>query len=137
MFEERMTTFEYEFLNTLWRVTGVALDRYELLLDVDVDITNICETTTLRTQYRLHNFTSDLLYFVDLDALLTFSCSDIGFTALSKLTILEYFESGFGGHFPALDGRNYATISRGTLDLSLFELKPIRLISECGATFWD
>ncbi|KAJ7661873.1 hypothetical protein B0H14DRAFT_3699384 [Mycena olivaceomarginata] len=38
MFKERMTTVEYEFLNALWRVTGVALDWDELLLDVDADM---------------------------------------------------------------------------------------------------
>jgi chitin synthase len=26
MFKDRMTTFEYEFLNALWRVTRVVLD---------------------------------------------------------------------------------------------------------------
>ncbi|RDB19306.1 Chitin synthase 3 [Hypsizygus marmoreus] len=37
MFDERMTTFEYEFFNSLWRVTGVSPDRYELMLCVDAD----------------------------------------------------------------------------------------------------
>ncbi|KAJ7261281.1 chitin synthase-domain-containing protein [Mycena haematopus] len=37
MFDERMTTFEYEFFNSMWRVTGVAPDRYELVLCVDAD----------------------------------------------------------------------------------------------------
>ncbi|KAF8170637.1 chitin synthase-domain-containing protein [Mycena galopus ATCC 62051] len=37
MFDERMTTFEYEFFNAVWRVTGVAPDRYELVLCVDAD----------------------------------------------------------------------------------------------------
>jgi chitin synthase len=37
MFDERMTTFEYEFFNSLWRVTGVSPDRYELALCVDAD----------------------------------------------------------------------------------------------------
>jgi chitin synthase len=37
MFDERMTTFEYEFFNLLWRVTGVSPDRYELVLCVDAD----------------------------------------------------------------------------------------------------
>jgi chitin synthase len=37
MFDERMTTFEYEFFNSLWRVTGVSPDRYELVLCVDAD----------------------------------------------------------------------------------------------------
>ncbi|KAJ7315549.1 hypothetical protein DFH08DRAFT_666055, partial [Mycena albidolilacea] len=38
MFKERMATVEYEFLNALWCVTGVALDWDELLLDVDADM---------------------------------------------------------------------------------------------------
>lgn len=37
MFDERMTTFEYEFFNCIWRVTGVSPDRYELALCVDAD----------------------------------------------------------------------------------------------------
>ncbi|KAJ7841697.1 hypothetical protein B0H14DRAFT_1041134 [Mycena olivaceomarginata] len=38
MFKDRITTFEYEFLNALWRVTRVVLDWDELLLDVDADM---------------------------------------------------------------------------------------------------
>lgn len=34
MFDERMTSFEYELFNTIWRVTGVAPDRYEIVLMV-------------------------------------------------------------------------------------------------------
>ncbi|GAA5975681.1 hypothetical protein JCM10908_005240 [Rhodotorula pacifica] len=37
MFDERMTTFEYEFFNSLWRSTGVSPDRYEVVLMVDAD----------------------------------------------------------------------------------------------------
>ncbi|KAI0049267.1 glycosyltransferase family 2 protein [Auriscalpium vulgare] len=37
MFDERMTTFEYEFFNSVWRVTGISPDRYELVLCVDAD----------------------------------------------------------------------------------------------------
>ena len=37
MFDERMTTFEYEFFNSIWRVTGISPDRYELALCVDAD----------------------------------------------------------------------------------------------------
>ncbi|KAG0346566.1 Chitin synthase, class 3 [Podila humilis] len=37
MFDERMTSFEYELFNTIWRVTGVAADRYEIVLMVDAD----------------------------------------------------------------------------------------------------
>lgn len=37
MFDERMTTFEYEFFNCMWRATGVSPDRYELVLCVDAD----------------------------------------------------------------------------------------------------
>jgi chitin synthase len=37
MFDERMTTFEYEFFNSIWRVAGVSPDKYELVLCVDAD----------------------------------------------------------------------------------------------------
>ncbi|KAI8341085.1 chitin synthase [Chlamydoabsidia padenii] len=37
MFDERMTTMEYELFNSLWRVTGVAPDVYEICLMVDAD----------------------------------------------------------------------------------------------------
>lgn len=37
MFDERMTTFEYEFFNSIWRVTGVSPDHYEIVLMVDAD----------------------------------------------------------------------------------------------------
>ncbi|KIY69277.1 glycosyltransferase family 2 protein [Cylindrobasidium torrendii FP15055 ss-10] len=37
MFDERMTTFEYEFFNSIWRVTGISPDRYEMVLMVDAD----------------------------------------------------------------------------------------------------
>ena len=37
MFDERMTTMEYEFFNSIWRITGVPPDRYEIVLMVDAD----------------------------------------------------------------------------------------------------
>lgn len=37
MFDERMTTFDYEFFNSLWRCTGIPPDRYETVLCVDAD----------------------------------------------------------------------------------------------------
>lgn len=37
MFDERMTTFEYEFFNSIWRCTGVTPDKYETMLCVDAD----------------------------------------------------------------------------------------------------
>jgi chitin synthase len=37
MFDERMTTMEYDFFNYLWRVTGVSPDCYEFCLMVDAD----------------------------------------------------------------------------------------------------
>ncbi|EIW69201.1 hypothetical protein TREMEDRAFT_39451 [Tremella mesenterica DSM 1558] len=37
MFDERMTTFEYEFFNSIWRVTGIPPDKYETVLCVDAD----------------------------------------------------------------------------------------------------
>ncbi|ORZ25521.1 chitin synthase-domain-containing protein [Absidia repens] len=37
MFDERMTTMEYELFNSFWRTTGVTPDVYELCLMVDAD----------------------------------------------------------------------------------------------------
>ncbi|KAG0019512.1 Chitin synthase, class 3 [Entomortierella chlamydospora] len=37
MFDERMTSLEYEFFNSIWRLTGVSADRYEIVLMVDAD----------------------------------------------------------------------------------------------------
>ncbi|KAI0274964.1 glycosyltransferase family 2 protein [Gloeopeniophorella convolvens] len=49
MFDERMTTFEYEFFNSLWRVTGVSPDRYELVLCVDADTKVFPDSVTRMT----------------------------------------------------------------------------------------
>ncbi|ORX47511.1 hypothetical protein DM01DRAFT_266728 [Hesseltinella vesiculosa] len=37
MFDERMTTMEYQLFNSMWRVTGITPDQYELCLMVDAD----------------------------------------------------------------------------------------------------
>ncbi|KAI8976111.1 chitin synthase [Pilobolus umbonatus] len=37
MFDERMTMMEYEFFNSIWRVSGVSPDCYEICLMVDAD----------------------------------------------------------------------------------------------------
>lgn len=37
MFDERMSAFEYEFFNSMWRCTGVSPDRFEMVLCVDAD----------------------------------------------------------------------------------------------------
>lgn len=37
LFDERMTQFEYEFFNAIWRVTGVTPENYEIVLMVDAD----------------------------------------------------------------------------------------------------
>lgn len=37
LFDERMTTMEYEYFNAIWRVTGITPDRYEYVLCVDAD----------------------------------------------------------------------------------------------------
>ncbi|KAG8713894.1 Chitin synthase, class 3, partial [Ceratobasidium sp. 423] len=37
MFDKRMTTFEYEIFNSIWCVTGVSPDRYEIVLCIDAD----------------------------------------------------------------------------------------------------
>ncbi|ORX77462.1 fungal chitin synthase, partial [Basidiobolus meristosporus CBS 931.73] len=37
MFDERMSPFEFELFNMMWKVSGVSPDRYELLMMVDAD----------------------------------------------------------------------------------------------------
>lgn len=37
MFDERMTMFEYEFFNAIWRTSGVPPDKFEIILMVDAD----------------------------------------------------------------------------------------------------
>ncbi|KAI9251516.1 chitin synthase-domain-containing protein [Phascolomyces articulosus] len=37
IFDERLTLMEYEFFNSVWRVTGVPADSYEICLMVDAD----------------------------------------------------------------------------------------------------
>ncbi|RUS15398.1 putative Csh5-chitin synthase 5 [Endogone sp. FLAS-F59071] len=37
MFDERMTTLEYEIFNNIWRITGVSPDKFEIVLMVDAD----------------------------------------------------------------------------------------------------
>ncbi|KAI8366008.1 chitin synthase [Radiomyces spectabilis] len=37
MFDERMTTLDYQFFNGIWRVAGIPPDRYEIVLMVDAD----------------------------------------------------------------------------------------------------
>ncbi|KAF7374818.1 Glycosyltransferase family 2 protein [Mycena sanguinolenta] len=37
LFDERMTSLEYELFNALWAITGVSPDRYELALCIDAD----------------------------------------------------------------------------------------------------
>ncbi|CAO3647059.1 unnamed protein product [Cunninghamella echinulata] len=37
MFDERMTSMEYELFNSMWRITGVVPDVYEICLMVDAD----------------------------------------------------------------------------------------------------
>ncbi|KAF8913155.1 glycosyltransferase family 2 protein [Gymnopilus junonius] len=55
MFDERMTTFEYEFFNSLWRVTGVAPDRYELVLCVDADTKVFPDSLTRMVSCMVHD----------------------------------------------------------------------------------
>lgn len=49
MFDERMTTFEYDFFNALWRVTGVTADKYEVCLMVDADTKVFPDSVTRMT----------------------------------------------------------------------------------------
>jgi chitin synthase len=55
MFDERMTTFEYEFFNSIWRVTGVSPDRYELVLCVDADTKVFPDSLTRMTACMVHD----------------------------------------------------------------------------------
>ncbi|KAE9388610.1 glycosyltransferase family 2 protein [Gymnopus androsaceus JB14] len=55
MFDERMTTFEYEFFNSIWRVTGVSPDRYELVLCVDADTKVFPDSLTRMTSCFVHD----------------------------------------------------------------------------------
>jgi len=55
MFDERMTTFEYEFFNSIWRVTGVSPDRYELALCVDADTKVFPDSLTRMVSCMVHD----------------------------------------------------------------------------------
>ncbi|KAI4520184.1 glycosyltransferase family 2 protein [Schizophyllum commune Loenen D] len=55
MFDERMTTFEYEFFNSIWRVSGVSPDRYELVLCVDADTKVFPDSLTRMTSCMVHD----------------------------------------------------------------------------------
>ena len=55
MFDERMTTFEYEFFNSIWRVTGVSPDRYELVLCVDADTKVFPDSLTRMASCMIHD----------------------------------------------------------------------------------
>src|SRR5260370_40786246 len=55
MFDERMTTFEYEFFNLMWRVTGVSPDRYELVLCVDADTKVFPDSLTRMASCMVHD----------------------------------------------------------------------------------
>lgn len=55
MFDERMTTFEYEFFNSLWRVTGVSPDRYEMVLCVDADTKVFPDSLTRMVSCMVHD----------------------------------------------------------------------------------
>ncbi|QRV80228.1 chitin synthase [Ceratobasidium sp. AG-Ba] len=55
MFDERMTTFEYEFFNSIWRVTGVSPDRYEIVLCVDADTKVFPDSLTRMVSCMVHD----------------------------------------------------------------------------------
>ncbi|KAG6809561.1 hypothetical protein H0H92_015785 [Tricholoma furcatifolium] len=55
MFDERMTTFEYEFFNSIWRVTGISPDRYELILCVDADTKVFPDSMTRMVSCMVHD----------------------------------------------------------------------------------
>lgn len=49
MFDERMTSFEYELFNSIWRVTGITADNFEQVLMVDADTKGVYGMETLHT----------------------------------------------------------------------------------------
>ncbi|KAI0319028.1 glycosyltransferase family 2 protein [Amylostereum chailletii] len=55
MFDERMTTFEYEFFNSVWRVAGISPDRYELVLCVDADTKVFPDSLTRMASCMVHD----------------------------------------------------------------------------------
>jgi chitin synthase len=55
MFDERMTTFEYEFFNSIWRATGISPDRYELVLCVDADTKVFPDSLTRMVSCMVHD----------------------------------------------------------------------------------
>ncbi|KAF8664601.1 hypothetical protein AX16_000701 [Volvariella volvacea WC 439] len=55
IFDERMTTFEYEFFNSIWRVTGISPDRYELVLCVDADTKVFPDSLTRMVSCMVHD----------------------------------------------------------------------------------
>ena len=55
MFDERMTTFEYESFNSIWRVTGVSPDRYELVFCVDADTKIFPDSLTRMVSCMVHD----------------------------------------------------------------------------------
>jgi len=55
MFDERITTFEYEFFNSIWRVTGVSPDRHELVLYVDADTKVFPDSMTRMVSCMVHD----------------------------------------------------------------------------------
>ncbi|KAL0574932.1 Chitin synthase, class 3 [Marasmius crinis-equi] len=55
MFDERMTTFEYEFFNNIWRVTGVSPDHYQLVLCVDADTKVFPDSVTRMVSCMVHD----------------------------------------------------------------------------------
>lgn len=55
MFDERMTTFEYEFFNSIWRITGVSPDRYEAVLCVDADTKVFPDSVTRMVACLVHD----------------------------------------------------------------------------------
>lgn len=55
MFDERMTTMEYEFFNSIWRCTGVSPDHYEVVLCVDADTKIFPDSLTRMTACMVHD----------------------------------------------------------------------------------
>ena len=50
-----MTTLEYEFFNSVWRVTGISPDRYEMVLCVDADTKVFPDSLTRMVSCMVHD----------------------------------------------------------------------------------
>lgn len=112
-----MTTFEYEFFNSIWRVTGVSPDRYEIVLCVDADTKVFPDSLTRMVSCMVHDeeimgLCGETKIANKAETWVTMIQGELGLLcvtqkhALTRLAVFEYyishhltkaFESVFGG----------------------------------------